>query len=1031
MKSGQESLFGRLEDVIEQFEAACTAGENVRIAAFLPERRDPQYLIVLQELARVSLERRLRAGEDASVEDYRDEFPELFDSTEILKPLAFEEYRLRLQSPSPIAAAVFAERYGIDISRWPSAPASGSSRKTGVSQGVEADFQPGARVLDFVIVGELGRGAFSKVYLARQSSLSDRLVVLKFSSLRFNEAERLARLQHTNIVPVYSLHETGPFSVLCMPWFGATTLKEVIQSLIKDASLPTGQTFLSTITACDSRTLAALNVDRPVTGSASANSRDRAPSADRAASANRNRVSAAGTSPKNNTAGRDEMPIDANEHGSSSPLAKLSPERAVLWIGERLAKALTHAHARGILHRDLKPANVLLTEDGQPMILDFNLAVENDPLDQHHSEAGGTLPYMSPEQISSIDTFKSLNVQSDVYSLGVILFEMLTGRLPFSVNGGDRARMIHERWSSIPSVRQFNSQISVDTESIVQKCLQPELQNRYQMAQQLHDDLLHQLNDEPLVYAANRSWKERFQKWTRRHPGFVSVSGVSTLAAVLVLVTGGLWWQSQRQLEAATSRELFLQFQKQLPQLQAEALSAALGETPRESAEQSLRAAISPLIATSAETTAADESATRKDHSPAITAAARLWSNSPQVHPRIASALSLNDARTLQQEIQELSFFGARLQSSESGSTGDASAPTDGPSVSDDNCLAATQDKYLAATELVFRHRFSEAHQLLAPVLLEHPDRFPVVLLQGMLERAHGRPDDAEALLTSAIALQPENAEAWYQRGVCRVNRGRYEDAVQDFSQVLELKPSSDAARISRAICRQHLGDFQAALSDLNDAIEHGFPETRVYFLRAAVHGDLQDIAAADKDKAEGLSRTPTDERSWVARGLAQLPQKPDLAMADFQEALRLNPASHDAFRNMSMVLSEYLRDADQSIRVLTDAMTHHPQDAYLWAGRGVLHARGGRRDAAIQDAADARKRSKEPLVVYMVSCIYALTAKGHPEDAAVALPLLAESLLGDMSLAKVAASDSDLQAIQTQPAFDAILQATKILTHP
>ena len=415
MKSGQESLFGRLEDVIEQFEAACTAGENLRIAAFLPERRDPQYLIVLQELARVSLERRLRAGEDASVEDYRDEFPELFDSTEILKPLAFEEYRLRLQSPSPIAAAVFAERYGIDISRWPSAPASGSSRKTGVSQGVEADFQPGARVLDFVIVGELGRGAFSKVYLARQSSLSDRLVVLKFSSLRFNEAERLARLQHTNIVPVYSLHETGPFSVLCMPWFGATTLKEVIQSLIKDASLPTGQTFLSTITACDSRTLAALNVDRPVTGSASASSRDRAPSADRAASANRNRDSAAGTLPKNNTIGRDEMPIDANEHGSSSPLAKLSPERAVLWIGERLAKALTHAHARGILHRDLKPANVLLTEDGQPMILDFNLAAEAEDSVATDEIAGGTLPYMSPEQIASIDSFRSVNVASDVY----------------------------------------------------------------------------------------------------------------------------------------------------------------------------------------------------------------------------------------------------------------------------------------------------------------------------------------------------------------------------------------------------------------------------------------------------------------------------------------------------------------------------------------------------------------------------------------------------------------------------------------
>lgn len=142
-------------------------------------------------------------------------------------------------------------------------------------------------------------------------------------------------------------------------------------------------------------------------------------------------------------------------------------EQAALWIGQHLAEGLQHAHARGILHRDMKPANVLLTEDGQPMIMDFNLAVEQLSEHSRDSIAGGALPYMSPEQIAAIDSFRSLAPSTDIYSMGVILYEMLTGRLPFQHNGGDRKRMIEERWSTHPGPRQWNKTISVDADTIV------------------------------------------------------------------------------------------------------------------------------------------------------------------------------------------------------------------------------------------------------------------------------------------------------------------------------------------------------------------------------------------------------------------------------------------------------------------------------------------------------------------------------------------------------------------------------------
>src|SRR5207247_3990759 len=109
---------------------------------------------------------------------------------------------------------------------------------------------------------------------------------------------------------------------------------------------------------------------------------------------------------------------------------------AVVWLGCCLADGLAHAHERGILHRDLKPANVLLTDDGQPMLLDFNLS-EDVKLRGSVAAArmGGTLPYMAPEQLQAFQDQRrvSFDGRSDIYALGVLLFELLTGRHPFTI----------------------------------------------------------------------------------------------------------------------------------------------------------------------------------------------------------------------------------------------------------------------------------------------------------------------------------------------------------------------------------------------------------------------------------------------------------------------------------------------------------------------------------------------------------------------------------------------------------------------
>src|SRR5207248_5592563 len=128
----------------------------------------------------------------------------------------------------------------------------------------------------------------------------------------------------------------------------------------------------------------------------------------------------------------------------------------------------------------LKPANILLTDEGQPMLLDFNLAFDTKlRFNTSAAMVGGTLPYMSPEQLTAYGAGKSTtNPNSDIYSLGVIFYELLTGRHPFGVYSGSAdtilAKMVEDRQRPAPQVRVWNEAVSPAVESIVRRCLAPD-----------------------------------------------------------------------------------------------------------------------------------------------------------------------------------------------------------------------------------------------------------------------------------------------------------------------------------------------------------------------------------------------------------------------------------------------------------------------------------------------------------------------------------------------------------------------------
>jgi serine/threonine protein kinase len=945
----------------------------------------------------------------------------------------------------------------------------------------------GTTFLGFRLLAELGRGGFSRVFLARQAEFGDRAVALKVSVDLLGESHRLVQLQHTNIVPIYSAHSAGPLQAICMPYFGRTTLADVLAPLA-GKTIPTSGEFLVNML----RSSVLRDVPAWVAAPASQ---------------------------------------------ATEPLArleKLSYVEAVLWMTRQLAEGLSHAHERGIVHRDLKPANVLISDDGRPMLLDFNLSVNVKVQDGPRSPLVGTLPYMAPEHL---ETFQGggrpVDARSDTYSLGVILYEALTGRLPFAMESGPVRevvpRLLARRPDEFVEVCPWNEAVTPAVESIVRRCLEYDPARRYQSAGDLAEDIHRHLDHLPLAHAYEPSLRERARKWARRHPRLAS-PGVLLLFVVVCLAAIAFWNVEKSAKDLAiskgetTSYQVFLQAQALVPAamklkddlvlsqlhygeglLDANVLGddlanarkllnvydvlrkkdwqkAPLVDALPELHKHRLRETLAELLFWSA-WTYRDQGRLKKDQPARQELYDKAWQYStlaeqcyPAEHVHRAILVQKAELARLLGKDTEAKKYQERADKKPA-------------------------DFFLQAFELASERKLQESIRILKnDVLRRDPQQFWAQLLLAVClhnlavygySAAHY--EEAAAAYSTCLALRPDFSAGRLQRGwlhlknphglAWRLSRADADDVLKRLGEITgqTAVPESHAAWASahflraRAIeqdvaekcqvktidekvqdeCKRLLRE--EAIKDLTRALDFRPDDPAIYFLRAKMHNLLGDEKAVAADLAKVRDGHPSDAEGWAFRGRARLidlerleeqarqrdPKKAavaraelarldrrtlaDNALKDFATSLDLDPRRLSALYQTARLLAELTNRSDEALKAFNTVIDLYPDFLDARGERGLLLARRLERLRAYADAIFSLKQDPTPRRYYQAARIYSLTAKEMSRDRPAALELLSFALRNGHGWERFE-NEPDFAAIGNDPEFQKLVAIAPVL---
>ena len=637
------------------------------------------------------------------------------------------------------------------------------------------------------------------------------------------------------------------------------------------------------------------------------------------------------------------------------------PGRKAAQLMAKLARTLDYAHQHGVLHRDVKPGNILLDAKGEPHLTDFGLArlVETESTVTRTLEVLGTPSYMAPEQAAGNKA--QLTHATDVYGLGAVLYQLLTGHPPFA--GGttyETVRMVLETQPRPP--RLCNPKVDRDLETICLKCLEKEPAKRYASAQSLAEDIERFLRNEP-IRSRRSSQLEHVWRWCKRKPLVASL----TAAIILVVAAGfaGVFWELPRVQEQRT-----------------------LARRAKLSAQEKAR-----LEAEQTNNPAAYDAYLRGRAFPGgwhEEGAIQLFQEAVKLDPSFALAWAYLSIAQSQSYWLGTDPSPARLAAAKGSLDRALALDPDLP----ETHLALGYYRYYGTRDLTGAlAEFRQAERAL-------PNNADVILAVAALQRRLGHWDEAIALQRRAVALDPRNFHASWNLVTTYMMLRRFPEALAEADRVLAWAPTNVGALSQKAQVLLATGDLQAAEPLLaNPRLDLSLPATYALLQRR--------YAVA----IEILSKAPTTDTDPNERAIEKL------LLGLSHQRVGDNTAARATYQDAAQDLQRQLEKAapDSFAAGLTHAFLGL---AYAGLGEATSAIAEGQKAMAIEptskDPVDGPAREER------MANIYALL--GDPDHAIPILKRLLQIPYGDAITPALLRLDPMWDQIRNDPRFQELV---------